>query len=110
MNRAGLVGVASSLPYLLDSSPPEVGVVYDGATPLSDEDYLTEEGVVRAHWRGFADPHSEIVEYWWAIGTCQACSDIQPLVSVGVRQGMWVCIVGGSPSSAWASGKVCGYV
>lgn len=88
---AGLVGVVSSSAYTLDSSPPDVGVVYDGPPPTSgggrDMDYWTEGGVVEAHWRGFSDPHSGIAEYGWALGTCPHCTDIQPFISVGANQG-----------------------
>lgn len=69
-----------------------MGVVYDGAPPTSPEgwgdvEYWTEAGVVMAHWRGFSDPHTDIAEYWWAIGTCQGCTDVQPFISVGKQQG-----------------------
>lgn len=85
-NGAGLVSVVSSPGYVLDSSPPEVGVVFDGP-PHGDLSYWSDVGVVKAHWRGFNEPHSRIVEYWWAIGSCPTCTDIQPLISVGLEQG-----------------------
>lgn len=89
-NGAGLVGVVSSLAYTLDSSPPEVGVVYDGQPPSEgvwDQDYWRDEREVAGHWEGFADPHSGLAQYWWAVGTCPDCTDVQPFLSVGLRQG-----------------------
>lgn len=88
-NGAGLVSVASSSSYTLDSSPPNIGAVFDGppAPSPSDVDYWTDEGLLAAHWRGFNDPHTGIAEYWWAIGTCRSCTDVQPFISVGRNQG-----------------------
>lgn len=77
----------SSTFLLLDSSPPVVGEVYDGP-PSGDVDYWTDAHSLTAHWRGFEDPHSSIVEYWWAIGTCDpSCQDIQAFVGTGLKQG-----------------------
>lgn len=89
-NGAGLVGVVSSLGYTLDSSPPDVGMIFDGPpTADGDVDYWTD-GVLAAHWRGFSDPHTGILEYWWAVGTCAVCTDVQAFLSVGLNQGMLI--------------------
>ena len=92
-NAAGLVTTTSSLGYLLDSSPPDVGRVFDGP-PSSDGDvdYWTDSAMLQAHWAGFSDPHSDVVEYLWAIGSCPSCVDVQPFVTVGLKQGMYVCV------------------
>ena len=83
------MSVASSQGYILDSSPPEVGVVFDGppTSPHVDIDYWSDMRVVRAHWRGFTDPHTGIADYQWSIGTCQACTDVQPFISTGLLPG-----------------------
>ncbi len=91
-NGAGVVSVSSSPAYTLDSSPPDVGGVFDGPpTPSSpggvDVDYWGDGRVLEAHWRGFSDPHTSITEYWWTIGSCPECTDIQPWLSVGIQQG-----------------------
>lgn len=81
------MNVVSSPGYVLDSSPPDIGVVLDGPpSDAGDVDYWTD-WVLAAHWAGFGDPHSGVVEYWWAIGTCATCSDVQAFVSVGLNQG-----------------------
>ena len=89
-NGAGLLTVRSSSGYTLDSTAPDVGVVLDGAAGMGDTDYWSDDAVLEAHWLGFSEPHTAIVEYWWAIGTCATCSDVQPFVSVGLHQGMHV--------------------
>ena len=96
------MGVVSSPGYTLDSTPPEVGVVFDGP-PLpvagTDVDYWTGVGMLEAHWAGFTEPHSQVVEYWWAVGTCAQCADVQPFTSTGLRQGEHHSGVGGAASS-----------
>lgn len=83
------MSVIPSLGYTLDSSPPDIGVVFDGPpTSPSDVDYWTD-GVLAAHWTGFSDPHTGVAEYWWAIGTCAACTDLQEFISVGLNQGKY---------------------
>lgn len=91
-NAAGLVTTTSSLGYLLDSSPPDVGSVFDGpSSSHGDVDYWTDSATLHSHWTGFSDPHSDIVEYLWAIGSCSSCVDVQPFVSVGLEQGTFMC-------------------
>ena len=76
----------TSIGYVVDTSPPTAGVVLDG-TDKDDNDYLTDRTSYTAQWVGFADPHSEIIEYEWAIGSCYGCTDIQTFVSVGLMTG-----------------------
>ena len=68
--------------YMLDSSQPLKGKVYDGPQPfqgVSDLDYTTSLSTLHGHWQGYRSG----VEYFWSIGTCCFCSDIQPLTTVG---------------------------
>lgn len=61
--------------------------MYDGPTTpsgIQDLDYTTNSTSISAHWSDFFDPHSGIVEYLWAVGTCPGCSDVQMFVSVGL--------------------------
>ena len=74
---------------LVDSSPPMPGVVFDGLSPPSgegDAEYWHNVDSLSAHWTPFTDPHSTIVGYWWAIGRCRGCTDLQPLTPVGLKQ------------------------
>lgn len=91
-NGAGLTAVSSSLGYTLDVSPPEGGTVYDGpqtqgSGEVFDLDYTASLTTLSAHWRGFSDPHTGISEYFWAIGSCTSCSNVQEFTSVGVATG-----------------------
>ena len=70
----------------MDTSPPEVGLVLDGRYG-DDVDYLTNRSSYTAHWEGFTDPHSDIMEYAWAVGSCSGCTDIQTFISVGLMTG-----------------------
>lgn len=91
MNAAGLSSVSSSLGYVLDSSPPQGGMVYNG--PQSQEenydlDYTSDSTSLSAHWgETFSDPHTGISEYYWRIGSCLGCDDVQSWASVGIATG-----------------------
>ena len=76
----------SSFGYMVDTSPPVMGQVFDGGYG-EDSDYFQERNSVSAHWVGFNDPHSNILEYEWAIGTCTGCTDVQGFISVGIQTG-----------------------
>ena len=76
----------TSIGYIVDSSPPTAGVVLDGAD-IEDTDYFIDRTSYTARWVGFTDPHSDILEYEWAIGSCYGCTDIQTFVSVGLMTG-----------------------
>lgn len=94
-NGAGLSSLVVSPAYILDSSPPVRGVIYDGPQPnqgdvdVFDLDYTTSLTTLYAHWQGFSDPHSAVVEYFWAIGTCSLCSDVQTFTSIGSATGKY---------------------
>ena len=91
VNSVGLTSISSSLGYILDSSPPQGGIVYDGPQPSQgnfDLDYTSELTTLSAHWEGtFSDPHTGIVEYFWAIGSCPGCTELQAWNSVGIATG-----------------------
>ena len=77
VNMLGLETTLTSQQVVVDWTPPEPGNVVDGnvTSPISHEyvdvDYQREEGVLSAHWSGFQDVESGIVEYHWCIGTAQ---------------------------------------
>ena len=89
-NGAGLSTVYSSLGHTHDSTPPDPGTVYDGPPEWSrDADYTASLSELSAHWTGFSDPHSHLVDYHWAIGRCGTCNDVQDFLSVGVATGQY---------------------
>lgn len=77
----------TSIGYIVDTSPPEVGVVLDGSSYKEDSDFLVDRTSYSAHWKGFVDPHSDIMGYEWAIGSCHGCTDIQTFIPVGLKTG-----------------------
>lgn len=86
-----LTSISSSLGYILDSSPPRGGIVYDGPQPQQgnlDLDYTSVSTSLSAHWGGtLDDPHTGIAEYYWAIGSCPGCYELQGWNSVGIATG-----------------------
>ncbi|CAH1259452.1 Hypp2286 [Branchiostoma lanceolatum] len=84
-NGAGLSVMAVSWPTVVDSSPPEPGVVYDGLpSPGQDADFQTELDTLHASWTGFRDAHTAIMGYGWSVGTCPGCDDVMEAEHVGL--------------------------
>ncbi|KAJ7389340.1 hypothetical protein OS493_032197 [Desmophyllum pertusum] len=77
VNMLGLKTTMTSQQVVVDWTPPESGDVVDGnlTSPVSQEfidvDYQREGGVLSAHWSGFQDTESGVVEYHWCVGTAQ---------------------------------------
>ncbi|XP_069132408.1 uncharacterized protein [Argopecten irradians] len=88
-NGAGLSSLATSWAFVVETSPPVGGEVYDGefdaANHIKDIDYQTSTSVVSSHWEGFQDPHTAITEYVVSIGQCKQCEDIISEYSVGLN-------------------------
>ena len=86
-NGAGLVTISSSGAYTLDHTPPTPGHVYDGpyiTADVSDLDYSTDLRSLNSHWTSFTDPHTNVVEYFIAMGTTPGGTDVHDTISVGV--------------------------
>ncbi|KAK7473968.1 hypothetical protein BaRGS_00034797 [Batillaria attramentaria] len=84
-NGAGLVTLAQSEPFIVDSSPPDPGAVFNSAPNTSDhKSYSTEVGVYRVYWTGFTDPHSGLDYYRVGLGSQPSQTDIEPFVYVGL--------------------------
>ncbi|XP_078616241.1 uncharacterized protein LOC144884661 [Branchiostoma floridae x Branchiostoma japonicum] len=85
-NGAGLSVIAVSWPTVVESSPPEPGVVYDGVPSVDhqDADFQTELDTLRARWEGFHDAHTAILGYDWSVGTCPGCDDVMEAEHVGL--------------------------
>ena len=71
--------------------------MFDGSKPNEfnvfgrDVDYGSSVTEVSAHWGGFSDYGTGIVEYQWAIGSCPECKDVINWHSVGLQTGM-ICV------------------
>jgi hypothetical protein len=65
--------------------------VYDGPPGKDgtciDVDYKENHSTLNAHWKGFHDPHSTMVEYFVNIGSCKDCEDVLVKQSVGIKTG-----------------------
>ena len=77
VNMLGLKTTLTSQQVVVDWTPPISGDVVDGnSTSLFsgdfiDADYQSDRGILTAHWTGFQDFESSVVEYHWCIGTAQ---------------------------------------
>ncbi|KAI8487523.1 hypothetical protein Bbelb_347570 [Branchiostoma belcheri] len=85
-NGAGLSVIAVSWPTVVDSSPPEPGVVYDGVSSIGhqDADFQTQLDTLQVRWEGFHDAHTAILGYEWSVGTCPGCDDVMEAEHVGL--------------------------
>ncbi|KAK7496776.1 hypothetical protein BaRGS_00011985 [Batillaria attramentaria] len=86
VNGAGLTTMTSSEPFILDSSPPGPGQVWNSAPNTSDHGtYSSDVGVYRVYWAGFSDPHSGLDYYRVGLGSQPGHTDIHPFVYVGLQ-------------------------
>ncbi len=60
--------------------------MYDGpyiTADVIDLDYTADLTMLQSHWSDFSDPHTDIVEYFVAVGTRLGFRDIQDTITVG---------------------------
>ncbi|XP_078658232.1 uncharacterized protein LOC144903715, partial [Branchiostoma floridae x Branchiostoma belcheri] len=81
-NWAGLVTTASSYGFVVEASPPLPGFVHDGGQ--QDIDYQHDLSTISVTWGGFHEPHTDIAEYSWMVGTCSGCDDVMEEQHVGL--------------------------
>ena len=68
MNRAGLKSEAFSDGVMVDTTPPIAGHVYDGEESAGyEQDYFSDDNVLRAWWKDFSDPESGILGYTYTV-------------------------------------------
>ncbi|KAK3100189.1 hypothetical protein FSP39_015958 [Pinctada imbricata] len=87
-NKAGLMSQATSWAYVVDTTPPVAGHVYDGkpTNPVTrkDDDFQTDMSTLSVYWEGFHDPHTAITEYYISVGTCPLCQDVLGKQAIGI--------------------------
>ena len=107
--RAYLSTSSLSESFVIDQTSPEPGIVYDGLgsdpnTNCSDNstfgedsqcstrsfeetdvDYTNNTREVHARWLDFLDEESDIVEYFWCVGSKPMTDDIRQCESTGLR-------------------------
>ena len=110
ITRCGMSTTSKSEPFIIDTTSPNVGTVYDGlgSNPETncssnetfgedsqcstqnfqdtDIDYTNNTSEVHARWIDFADNESDIAEYFWCIGSKPMLDDIRQCESNGLRQ------------------------
>jgi len=79
-NGAGLQTSTSSNGVRVDSTPPTSSFVRDGVG--TDIAYQSSTTVLSSNW-SFADPHSGVAQYEWAIGTTSGGTQVQAFTAVG---------------------------
>ena len=96
-------------PFIIDSTPPTPGTVYDGLGSDqnkncsqnetfgedsqcssrdfqdTDVDYTNNTAEVHARWIDFLDNQSDIIEYFWCVGSRPMRDDIRQCESTGLR-------------------------
>ncbi|KAK3101903.1 hypothetical protein FSP39_007221, partial [Pinctada imbricata] len=87
-NKAGLMSLATSWAFVVDTTPPIGGHVYDGKStnPVTrkDVDFQTDMSTLDVYWEGFHDPHTPIKEYFISVGTCPQCENVLGNQAVGI--------------------------
>ncbi|XP_053381645.1 uncharacterized protein LOC123528459 [Mercenaria mercenaria] len=78
-NNARLSNI-EHIDILVDDSPPELGVVYEGAIGTHDIDYTSDNSYI-ARWHGFIDHESGIKEY--RLGLADTCVSKEQLIQNG---------------------------
>ncbi|XP_070573756.1 uncharacterized protein [Ptychodera flava] len=93
VNSVGLESITSSDGFVVDTTPPEVGVVNDGLG-IHDSGYQNSSTIVAASWHGFSDLQSSVHHYMWCVGTTPGAEDILLCEDVGLRLSMATAIEG----------------
>ena len=107
--RADLSTSSLSESFVIDPTSPEIGLVYDGlgSDPKTncsnnstfgedsqcstrdfretDVDYTNNTREVHARWLDFLDEESDIVEYFWCVGSKPMSDDIRQCESTGLK-------------------------
>ncbi|WAR04731.1 hypothetical protein MAR_020100, partial [Mya arenaria] len=86
-NNAGLFSTDTSWAFVVDTTPPDSGLVYDGPNDgtYTDIDYMASTNIVQAYWTHFIDAHTPVREYFVSVGTCKECDDVLTEQSVGIK-------------------------
>ena len=69
-NNALLYKDAHSVIVIPDATPPFQGIVYDGPKLDVDIEYQADVGHVYGSWTKFPEPHTEVKQYYFAVGSC----------------------------------------
>ncbi|XP_065175686.1 uncharacterized protein LOC135805560 [Sycon ciliatum] len=88
-NRVGLSSQVTTEPIVYDTTPPSIGTVLDGPVGSKDENFTSDSTRLQAHWESIQDPDSDIIEFYWAIGTNPGGTQILPYTAIGLNTSAW---------------------
>ena len=84
MNFAELEAAAVSNPLILDKTPPESGMVFDGDEYLKDKIYQSSSEEISVSWKGFQDKESGIARYEICVGSKTGLCDVSAFKKYGL--------------------------
>ena len=84
MNFAELETTAVSNPFILDKTPPESGMVFDGDDYLKDQAYQSSFSEISVSWKGFQDKESGITRYELCVGSNAGLCDVSGYTNYGL--------------------------
>jgi hypothetical protein len=84
LNFAELETTAVSNPFILDKTPPESGMVFDGDEYMKDQAYQSSSSEISANWKGFQDKESGITRYEVCVGSNAGLCDVSGYRNYGL--------------------------
>jgi hypothetical protein len=99
VDRAGNTVVRSSDGVRVDGTPPDIGVVRDGAG--ASDAHSQPLGPLSASWTDFVDAGSGVARYEWAVGSSPCATDVQGYTDVGMALHARMASAAGLARGAW---------
>ena len=84
LNFAKLQVTAVSNPFILDKTPPDSGMVFDGEKYLKDKVYQSLSAEISVCWKGFQDKESGIKRYEVCVGSKSGLCDVSVFKKFGL--------------------------
>ncbi len=84
INFAEMEVIAISNPFVIDKTPPESGMVFDGDEYFKDKVYQSSSEEMSVGWKGFQDKESGITRYEVCIGSKPGLCDVYGLKNYGL--------------------------
>ncbi|XP_035668224.1 uncharacterized protein LOC118410558 isoform X2 [Branchiostoma floridae] len=66
----------SESPILVDTTPPAVGILYDGSVHGHDLKFTSDPRKICANWKDFHDEESGLSHYLWGVGSSRGMDDV----------------------------------
>lgn len=85
VNNADLEVEAMSNPFILDQTPPEAGMVFDGNHDSKDLVFQSSSSEISVNWKNFKDKESGISRYEVCVGLRPGLCDVRDYANVGLN-------------------------